>query len=86
MDETTNTKMQDIQREIISLRASLSADVSDIGDYKIVKCMEAKLKDEDMPYDIDDLITQRQAVRDKINELQTQAQELEEENSKAVAD
>lgn len=86
MDETTNTKMQDIQREIISLRASLSADVSDIGDYKIVKCMEAKLKNEDMPYDVDDLITQRQAVRDKINELQTQAQELEEENSKAVAD
>ena len=41
---------------------------------------------EDMPYDVDDLIARRQVVRDKINELQTQAQELEEENSKAVTD
>ena len=48
--------------------------MSDIGDYKFVKIYEARLKGEADPYDTDDLIAKRQAVRDEINKLQ---QELE---------
>lgn len=48
--------------------------MSDIGDYKVVKIYEARLKGEADPYDTGDLIAKRQAVRDEINKLQ---QELE---------
>lgn len=70
MDNETQEK----QQEIINLRLKLSSDLSDIGDYKFVKIYEARLKGEADPYDTDDLIAKRQAVRDEINKLQ---QELE---------
>lgn len=70
MDNETQEK----QQEIINLRLKLSSDLSDIGDYKVVKIYEARLKGEADPYDTGDLIAKRQAVRDEINKLQ---QELE---------
>ena len=57
--------------ELRRLRSSLLANTSEIGDWKIVKCMEAKLLDEELPYDINELNTERQKVRDRINELET---------------
>ena len=66
MDNETQEK----QQEIINLRLKLSSDLSDIGDYKVVKIYEARLKGEEDPYDTDDLIAKRQAVRDEINKLQ----------------
>lgn len=33
--------------------------------------MEAKLLDKELPYDINELNTERQKVRDRINELET---------------
>lgn len=48
--------------------------MSDIGDYKVMKTYEARLKGEADPYDTDDLIAKRKAVRDEINKLR---QELE---------
>ena len=65
MDNETQEK----QQEIINLRLKLSSDLSDIGDYKVVKTYEARLKGEADPYDTDDLIAKRQAVRDEINKL-----------------
>ena len=70
MDNETQEK----QQEIINLRLKLSSDLSDIGDYKVVKTYEARLKGEEDPYDTYDLIAKRRAVRDEINKLQ---QELE---------
>ena len=70
MDNETQEK----QQEIINLRLKLSSDLSDIGDYKVMKTYEARLKGEEDPYDTDDLIAKRRAVRDEINKLQ---QELE---------
>lgn len=46
-------------------------------DYKVIKCYEASLTGLPLPYDIDALHTDRQAQRDKINELEA----LLEENS-----
>lgn len=37
------------------------------GDYKVIKCMEAYLCGEPMPYDIAALHAERQALREKIN-------------------
>lgn len=41
------------------------------SDYKIIKCYEASLSQTfEMPYDIQTLITERQALRDEINSLE----------------
>ena len=40
------------------------------SDYKIVKCMEAKLSDRKIPYDLNQLTTERQDMRDRINQLE----------------
>lgn len=68
-------------QEIRNLICELESSVSDIGDWKIVKCCEAMLKAEPMPYDIAELTAARQAARDRINELQ---KELEEDDQKAT--
>lgn len=63
------------ESEIRTLINRLSASSSDIGDWKVVKCYEAKLQGNELPYDLNELMAERQAVRDRINELQ---EELEE--------
>ena len=40
------------------------------GDYKIIKCAEAQLTGEPMPYDIAALVAERNAMRAEINELE----------------
>lgn len=42
------------------------------GDYKIIKCAEAQLTGEPMPYDIEALVAERNAMRAEINELEGQ--------------
>lgn len=44
----------------------------DSTDYKIIKCSEYQLAGVELPYDIAELHTQRQALRDMINELEQQ--------------
>ena len=39
-------------------------------DYKVIKCYEYSLVGLELPYDIEELHTERQTLRDKINELQ----------------
>lgn len=40
------------------------------SDYKIIKCNEYELAGLELPYDIEELHKQRQALRDEINKLQ----------------
>ncbi len=40
------------------------------GDYKIIKCAEAQLTNEAMPYDIEALVAERNAMRAEINRLE----------------
>lgn len=40
------------------------------GDYKIIKCAEAQLTNEPMPYDVAELVAERNAYRAEINELE----------------
>lgn len=39
-------------------------------DYKIIKCAEAQFKNEPLPYDIKQVSAERQAWRDRINEIE----------------
>lgn len=63
------------ESEIRTLINRLSAPSSDIGDWKVVKCYEAKLQGNELPYDLNELMAERQAVRDRINELQAEIEE-----------
>lgn len=53
------------QREASRLRRSLST-----TDYKVIKCMEAYLCGEALPYDIEALHAERNAQRSEINRLE----------------
>ena len=56
-----------VEQQIADLKAQLSA-----TDYKVVKCSEAQLAGEELPYDIAELHAERQVIRDRINELEKQ--------------
>lgn len=53
------------KKEIERLKQELSE-----TDYKIIKCSEYSLAGVALPYDIADLHAKRQALRDRINELE----------------
>ena len=44
------------------------------SDYKVIKCAEAMAVETEMPYDMESLHKERQALRDKINELESEVQ------------
>ena len=77
MDNEKQKTIAEKQQEIINLRCHLTSDVSEIGDYKIVKTYEARLQNEADPYDTADLLKKRQEVRDKINQLETEVAEMQ---------
>lgn len=61
-------KVEDTQkeeREIKALKSSIEA-----SDYKVIKCYEASLMGEELPYNIEELHKERQLIRNRINELE----------------
>lgn len=76
-NEELEMKRDSIESEIRGLVSSLDAPTSSIGDWKIVKIYEARLKGEDDPYDYDELAQKRQEARDRINELQAELLKLQ---------
>ena len=44
------------------------------SDYKVIKCAEAMCINAEMPYNVTELHNERQALRDKINELESEVQ------------
>ena len=64
--EILNVEAEDEkQAKIKELQSELNE-----SDYKIIKCNEYKLAGLELPYDIEELHKQRQALRDEINKLQ----------------
>ena len=57
--------LQQIRQNIENLKNELKD-----GDYKVIKCYEASLTKQEMPYKIQELHSQRQLLRQKINELE----------------
>lgn len=74
--DSTEEKRMNLQQEIINLETQLSGDDSEVGDYKVTKTYEARLKGESDPYDTNELLGERQKIRDKINELQAELEKL----------
>ena len=58
-----DTLMAKAQIEILKNRLTDS-------DYKVIKCQECALAGKPLPYDVEELHRERQAIRNKINELQ----------------
>ncbi len=64
VDDLQYIKNQKI-KEIAELKDKLSKD-----DYKIIKSYEYSLAGQEIPYDLETLIYERDVIRDKINELE----------------
>lgn len=84
-DSLLKQSISKLNSQIESIKLTLTA-----TDYKIIKCSEYQLAGLDAPYDITTLHTERQALRDQINDLETQlaaaeaelaAKEAEEQNA-----
>ena len=64
---------RDRQRELILDIESLKSELQE-SDYKVIKCAEAITIGAEMPYNVASLHKVRQALRDKINELESEVQ------------
>ena len=60
---------RDRKSELILDIESLKSELQE-SDYKVIKCAEALTIGAEMPYDVASLHKERQALRDKINELE----------------
>lgn len=63
---------EDAYREKL-LEVAVLKDELQATDYKIIKCYEYQLAGLELPYDIAELHSERQAIRDQINALEGQA-------------
>lgn len=69
-----------LEQEIRNLTCQLNSSSSPIGDWKIAKYQEYLATGQTAPYDINELHTQRQAVRDEINRIREELDNLPDEN------
>lgn len=76
-EEEKEKLINDLTTEMLECESRLSSSASDTGDWKVIKCYEASLQSKPMPYDIDELMEKRQLLRNRINEIQEQLKELE---------
>lgn len=64
---------RDRQSELILDIESLKSELQE-SDYKVIKCAEAICLNAELPYNMTELHKERQALRDKINELESEVQ------------
>lgn len=76
MDGDRQNKINELEQEIRNLQSKLTSSNSPIGDWKVAKCMEYQVMGLDSPYDMEELHTARQAVRDEINAIQEEISNL----------
>lgn len=75
--EQDRIERENIEARIRTLVSRLDAPTSDIGDWKVIKTYEARLRGEEDPYDFAALDAARQAVREEINALQERLAEMD---------
>ena len=73
MEKISRYMERDRQRELILDIESLKSELQE-SDYKVIKCAEAICLNEELPYNMTALHKERQALRDKINELESEVQ------------
>ena len=69
--EVPDVIVVEISSTIPDLKEQLSS-----TDYKIIKCYEYQLAGLELPYEVGQLHTDRQVLRNKINELETQVNNM----------
>lgn len=78
MNEDRNFERRNaLNAELAQLMSNLSANTSPIGDWKVIKIYEARMEGNPDPYDFEELAAERQAARDRINEIQHELEELD---------
>ena len=73
MEKISRYMERDRQRELILDIECLKSELQE-SDYKVIKCAEAMAVGAEMPYNVTELHKERQALRDKINELESEVQ------------
>ena len=73
MEKISRYMERDRQSELILDIESLKSELQS-SDYKVIKCAEAMAVGVEMPYNVESLHKERQALRDKINELESEVQ------------
>ena len=73
MEKISRYMERDRKSELILDIESLKSELQE-SDYKVIKCSEALTIGAEMPYDVESLHNERQALRDKINELESEVQ------------
>lgn len=73
MEKISRYMERDRKSELILDIESLKSELQE-SDYKVIKCAEAMAVGAEMPYDVASLHKERQALRDKINELESEVQ------------
>jgi hypothetical protein len=76
-DDKNFAKRNALNAELAQLMGNLSANTSSIGDWKVIKCYEARMQGQPDPYDFDQLMADRQATRNRINTIQEELKELD---------
>ena len=66
-----------LNAEMAQLMGNLSSNTSPIGDWKLARIQEARLMGAPDPYDLNDLVKQRQITRDRINEIEIELKRLD---------
>lgn len=66
-----NVEKENLEAELRVLRSELQANTSKIGDWKVIKALEYQLTGREIPYGMDKLNSERQKVRDRINEIES---------------
>ena len=68
-----NEQVVDNNGLLLSEIERLKSELQD-SDYKVIKCAEAICLNAELPYNMTELHNERQALRDKINELESEVQ------------
>ena len=66
-ERAENARTNEIAQKILDLKAQIES-----SDYQIIKCYEYSLIKLEMPYDVEKLHAERQALRNQINALEMQ--------------
>ena len=78
MNEEKNFAVRnELNAERAALMSGLSANTSPIGDWKIAKIYEARLRGQEDPYDLEALCKERDAARLRLNEIQMELAALD---------
>jgi hypothetical protein len=64
------------ETEIRALRSALAENTSEIGDWKIIKIYESRLQNKTDPYNLEEILTERETTRERINQLREDIENL----------